>query len=182
MPPTRISSRCACTFPRQISPGAIPPARAWRCCPPARRSCPSCGGRLDRPAMAATCHSSCTAAACRRSFPGRAAWASRSSRLCRRVRILLRRTRIGGFFRQLNDWVKGDALRSLPGFYQERNPVVRQRFDALEQAFANQLPQVMRQAEAHREHDPAEMARILDQFTAACIEQVTAELTRLLGL
>jgi secernin len=85
-------------------------------------------------------------------------------------------------FRQLNDWVKGDALRSLPGFYQERNPVVRQRFDALEQAFANQLPQVMRQAEAHREHDPAEMARILDQFTAACIEQVTAELTRLLGL
>lgn len=85
-------------------------------------------------------------------------------------------------FRQLNDWVKGEVVNSLPGFYQQRNPQVRARFDALEQKFAEQLPQVMQRAIAVREKDPAEMARILDQFSQTCVNQVLKVITDLTGV
>lgn len=75
-------------------------------------------------------------------------------------------------FRQLNDWVKGDAIASLPGCYHERNPLVRARFDALERSFVEQLPGVLKRAAKLKDHDPAQMSALLDEFSAACVQQV----------
>lgn len=83
-------------------------------------------------------------------------------------------------FRQLNDQVKGGSVKSLPGCYAERNPQVRARFDELERAFAAQLPAVVQEAVALREQNPAGMASILDDFSAACVAQVLAGLKDLL--
>lgn len=82
-------------------------------------------------------------------------------------------------FRALNDWVKGDPLYSLPGCYHERNPRVRARFNALEQTFSDQLPEVMRRAVEIREQDPAGMSSILDQFSLDCVRQVVEALQEL---
>jgi secernin len=82
-------------------------------------------------------------------------------------------------FRQLNDHVKGDALKSLPGCYPQRNPQVRARFDALELAFARQLPQVMEQAVIAGQRSPEQMSRILDEFSQACVNQVLGALKEL---
>ncbi len=83
-------------------------------------------------------------------------------------------------FRQLNDRVKGDPLKSLPGCYAERNLQVRVRFDELERTFSDQLSAVVQKAEELKEQNPAEMAKILDDFSAACIAQVLAGLKDLL--
>jgi secernin len=83
-------------------------------------------------------------------------------------------------FRQLNDRVKGDAIKSLPGYYPQRNRQVRARFDALEQEFSAQLPQVMARAAENRQN-PLEVARILDQFSAACVDKVLAAIEDLLA-
>lgn len=83
-------------------------------------------------------------------------------------------------FHQLNDRVKGDAVNSLPGLYLERNPQVRARFNALEKAFSEQLPEVMKRAVEIREQDPAQMSSILDQFSEACVKQVLEALEDLL--
>jgi secernin len=79
-------------------------------------------------------------------------------------------------FRRLNDAVKGDPVHSIPGFYPARNRLVRARFDALEQEFKAQLPDVLSAAQALGKADP----RALNDFTAACVERVTAALTELL--
>jgi hypothetical protein len=50
--------------------------------------------------------------------------------------------------------------------------LVRARFNALEQSFSEQLPEVMKRAVEIREQDPAEMASILDKFSEACVQQV----------
>ena len=83
-------------------------------------------------------------------------------------------------FRELNDRVKGGRVNSLPGCYAERNPQVRERFYRLEKTFAAQLPSVVRQAGELQEKDPARMAKVLDDFSAACVAQVLAELRGLL--
>jgi len=83
-------------------------------------------------------------------------------------------------FRQLNDRVKGSAVRSLPGCYAQRNPQVRLKFDALEETFAEQLPEVVKRAVKTREQDPAGMARILDEYSEVCVNQVLACLEDLL--
>lgn len=85
-------------------------------------------------------------------------------------------------FRRLNDHVKGDAVKSLPGCYPERNPLVRARFDRLEQEFAAQLPGVTGRAAALHESKPEEMASILDEFSASCVVQVLAALEDLLSI
>ena len=79
-------------------------------------------------------------------------------------------------FEQLNERVKGDRVKSLPGWYNERNPQVRERFDALEQAFEAQLPSVMQKAVGLKESNPSGMAKVLDDFSAACVAQVLAAL------
>jgi secernin len=84
-------------------------------------------------------------------------------------------------FRQLNDWVKGDPANSLPGCYAERNPRVRARFNALEHAFSEQLPEVMKRAGELREQDPGEMVSILDEFSASCVHQVLKALEDFTG-
>jgi len=80
-------------------------------------------------------------------------------------------------YHELNNRVKGDSIKSLPGCYPQRNPQVRDRFDALEQQFSTQLPEVM----ARAVENPPEMSRILDEFSAACVQQVLAAMENLLA-
>jgi secernin len=84
-------------------------------------------------------------------------------------------------FRQLNDWIKGDPIDSLPGCYFERNTQVRARFNSLEEAFSNQLPEIMKQAIEVKKQSPGEMANILDRFTDACVHQVLDAIQDLTG-
>jgi secernin len=83
-------------------------------------------------------------------------------------------------FRRLMDRVKGDPIKSIPGYYPVRNVLVRKRFDILEQQFDIQLPQIMSQALASRTADGEIDCTILDCFTAACVEQVVSALRDLL--
>jgi secernin len=78
-------------------------------------------------------------------------------------------------FRELIDRVKGDPVRSLPGYYAQRNPIVRARFDPLEQAFAAAVPAVLQDYLATGD------GAVLDRFTEECVAQVTSELHTLLA-
>jgi hypothetical protein len=69
---------------------------------------------------------------------------------------------------------------SLPGYYAERNPQVRARFDELERTFSEQLPAVVKNAVALKVQNPVGMAKVLDDFSAACITQVLASMKDLL--
>ena len=83
-------------------------------------------------------------------------------------------------FRRLLDTVKGDETGSRPGYYEARQRVVRAKFDVLERAFADDVPGIVRQAAAARDRDSVAAARVLDEFTAECVGQVTATLDELL--
>ena len=86
-------------------------------------------------------------------------------------------------FRRLMDVVKGDVIRSVPGCYAERNPIVRARFDALEQQFAAALPDVMNAAMTARgQGDENAGAQLLDEFSARCVDQVVAALNELIEM
>jgi secernin len=78
-------------------------------------------------------------------------------------------------FRQLMDSVKGDPIAARPGYYQQRNRIVRARFDQLEREFAAEVPEVwshyMRAGDAH----------ILDRFAERCVEWVVTALRELLN-
>jgi secernin len=82
-------------------------------------------------------------------------------------------------FRRLNDQVKGDPVRSVPGCYHAQHPIVRERFDALERAFEAEIPRVMKDAVAARQADPGKGSRILDEFSASCVRKVVAALEEL---
>jgi secernin len=82
-------------------------------------------------------------------------------------------------FKQLTDRVKGDPIKSLPGYYPSRNRRVRATFDALEQAFAAELPGVMAEAVSLKDKDSGAAAAVLDQFTATCVQQVVTALREL---
>lgn len=79
-------------------------------------------------------------------------------------------------FRRLNDVIKGDAVKSVPGCYPVRNAITREQFDALEQAFEAQVAAVMQGALAGGTVNAA----VLDEFTAGCIERVLDTLHGLL--
>ena len=83
-------------------------------------------------------------------------------------------------FRRLMDRVKGDPIKSIPGYYPVRNGLVREQFDVLEQQFESQLPQVMSQAVASRKPDGEIDRTILDRFTTTCVDQVVSVLHDLL--
>lgn len=83
-------------------------------------------------------------------------------------------------FRRLMDKVKGDPVRSLPKLYESRNRTVRTRFDALEQAFEAELPGVLQRATESKEAGEEAVARILDEFIAACVARVIVTLEELL--
>lgn len=82
-------------------------------------------------------------------------------------------------FRQLMDKVKGDPVRSMPGLYPARNRVVREHFDAIEQACADELPHVLQRAADSR--SGASRAAILDEFTAKYVHRVVETLRELLA-
>jgi secernin len=75
-------------------------------------------------------------------------------------------------FRQLMDQVKGDPIGSVPGRYPARNRIVRTRFDALERAFADRLPEVLGRAAETRKVGDEAVAQVLDEFTTSCVGEV----------
>lgn len=78
-------------------------------------------------------------------------------------------------FRDLNDKVNFDRPARLP--------LVRSAFDALERAFAADLPNVIEKAFTLRKAGKdAEAAAVLDAFSAACVEKATAKVNELRGL
>jgi secernin len=83
-------------------------------------------------------------------------------------------------FRRLMDKVKGDPVKSIPGYYERNNHVVRARFDALEDAFASQLPQVLAEA-AETKESGGSRAQVLDAFTADCVSKIVNQLHDLLA-
>ena len=83
-------------------------------------------------------------------------------------------------FRQLMDNVKGDPVNSLPDHYPVRNSRVRTVFDALEQEFEAELPNVMREAIETRETDLEAAAHILDDFSERSVDKVLAASRELL--
>jgi len=86
-------------------------------------------------------------------------------------------------FRRLMDLVKGDAIRSVPGCYAERNPMVRAKFDALERQFAATLPEVTNAAiVAKGQGDEKRCARLLDEFSAQCVDRVVVALNELIDM
>jgi len=81
-------------------------------------------------------------------------------------------------FRQLMDKVKGDPVKSVPGFYPPRNRIVRERFDAIEQECAAELPDVLQRAADSNTTD--RRAETLDEFTAKYVDRVVITLRELL--
>jgi secernin len=84
-------------------------------------------------------------------------------------------------FRRLMDVIKGDLLGSRPGCYPERNRRVRSVFDPLEAEFEAALPPTLAQAAQARRSDPEAAARLLDDFSEACVRKVVAALRELLA-
>lgn len=82
-------------------------------------------------------------------------------------------------FRELLDRVKGHPNTSLPDHYPIRNRRVRAKFDALEQEFEAELPDVIKRARLTNEANRASF--ILDEFTEGCVNQVLAVLHELLA-
>ncbi len=81
-------------------------------------------------------------------------------------------------FRTLLDVVKGNETGDS---YPLRQPVVRRRFDELERAFAAEAEAVERQAVAARERgDGDRAARLLQEFTARCVERAAAAAAELI--
>ena len=83
-------------------------------------------------------------------------------------------------FRRLMDNVKGDVVNSLPGHYPDWNRRVRGAFDALEQEFEAEVPNVIRKAIELRETDHGPAAHILDEFSERCVNKVVAAIRELL--
>ena len=79
-------------------------------------------------------------------------------------------------FRELLDRTKGAAVGSRPGCYPQRNALVRARFDALEQAFEAELPEVLAEAT----DEAGVKAEVLDTFTSRCVERTVAAVHELL--
>jgi secernin len=84
-------------------------------------------------------------------------------------------------FRRLNDQVKGAAIESRPNTYLSRNPLVRSRFDALEQEFAGALPEVLQAAREASAAGREEVAQILDGFSESCVDKVVGALHEFLS-
>jgi secernin len=83
-------------------------------------------------------------------------------------------------FRQLHDRVKGDPIKSYPTHYPVRNQQVRARFDALEEAFVAELPEVLQKAKANSAASSEAVAQIFDEFTHRCVDRVVVALEELL--
>jgi secernin len=84
-------------------------------------------------------------------------------------------------FRRLMDAVKGDPLRSLPEYYGARNRIVRERFDAIEQTFMAEAPDVIGKAASLITTDRAAAAALLDAFTSSCLQTVIITLKDLIA-
>jgi secernin len=83
-------------------------------------------------------------------------------------------------FRRLMDKTKGDAIKSLPGYYKSRNPIVRAQFDAIEMEIEAELSGVLEKAIELRNTGEEAAAGILDKFTEKCVSKVVGALKELL--
>jgi secernin len=84
-------------------------------------------------------------------------------------------------FRRLMDAVKGDAVRSVPACYTERNRRVREVFDILEQQFEAELPLLVSRVGRLAGQGDAASAQLLDEYTDQCVRQVVRTVERLLA-
>jgi secernin len=83
-------------------------------------------------------------------------------------------------FRRLLDTVKGDE--EMAWHFADRQPIVRQAFDALERRWTHELPGVRKQALDHRAAgDETACAVLLARFTDACAREALDVLDDLLG-
>jgi secernin len=83
-------------------------------------------------------------------------------------------------FRELMDMTKGDPVMSYPGYFNVRNPLVRAVFDDLEKNFAAACWKTNKKAaELYLADNKAQAARILDDFTAGCVDQVLDKMARI---
>jgi len=72
-------------------------------------------------------------------------------------------------------WVLRDLCNKSSAGVQDRTAEIRAVFDPLEKEFAAQVPTVLRKAEALRKAgNPQGAARLLDEFSAACVDKVCA--------
>jgi len=83
-------------------------------------------------------------------------------------------------FRRLMDKAKGDAIKSLPGYYNFRNPIARAKFDAIEREIEAELPEVLKKAIELRNTGGEVAVGILDEFTGNCVSKVVIMLRELL--
>ncbi|MFC1970091.1 hypothetical protein ACFLVV_02610 [Chloroflexota bacterium] len=82
--------------------------------------------------------------------------------------------------RRLMDKTKGDVIKSLPGYYESRNPLVRVQFDAIAKEMEAELSGVLEKAIKLRNTGGEVAARILDEFTENCVSKVVIMLRELL--
>ncbi len=83
-------------------------------------------------------------------------------------------------FRDLLDKTRGKVWGSKVGYWKVRHPIVRAEFDALEKEFEAELPKIQRRAvELRKAGKEAEAAKILDDYTAKCIDRVVAKVNEL---
>ncbi len=78
-------------------------------------------------------------------------------------------------------WLFRDLCDQVRLAYEERNPTVRAELDPLEEEFARGLPALVEQVTALRERgDHRAASRLLDEYTAKCVESSTARVRKLL--
>ncbi|MBE0432412.1 C69 family dipeptidase [candidate division WOR-3 bacterium] len=83
-------------------------------------------------------------------------------------------------FRDLMDKVKGDPVKSLPGYYATRNPQVRKAFDAMEMKWEKEVATLEAQVVKLKKGGKKEEAgKMLDEFTARCVTDVLKTIDQL---
>ncbi len=76
-------------------------------------------------------------------------------------------------FRDLMDKVKGDPVKSLPGYYAKRNLQVRKAFNALEIRWEKEVTDLeAKVVDLKSKGNKKDAAKMLDAFTAGCVNDV----------
>ena len=77
-------------------------------------------------------------------------------------------------------WLFRDLADKVSQDWKVRNAVVRSEFDALEREFASGVPDVVKKAaELRRAGKTEEAAKVLDEFSAACVDKAVAKVNEL---
>lgn len=83
-------------------------------------------------------------------------------------------------FRDLLDKTKGDPVGTKVGYWNTRNPIVREKFDPLEKEFEAEVSSIVEKAvELRKGGREEEGAKVLDEFTQKCIDKVIKSVNEL---